>query len=329
MELFKQWLSKLNQKMKREDNRLDGSMIDDNGNSLQNKSRSSEPNLKNCCDGNKFFRCYPNKACQNKVDNKDEMFRSNYLDCNCHNCMILPSITECQVCLGPFQGRNVKSCITCGNLMCNECVKKIKFCAFCRSERPFQNNKAIERLFNELSLPCKNMSDEKQDHEQKCAYSQLQCPMSTMKKCSWHGLTLDVFEHLKTAHQVVPLNGSGVTIELTDFWKKMVFAEGKYSVFLNCYYQLFLLKVDFSNGKIQMIVSRVNHFTATDEKQQSNAYEVEVKVISSNDKSHLHKTYLFKHNKHTDNIIIDCAALLAQDILDSAKIEIVVNKNNS
>lgn len=77
--------------------------------------------------------------------------------CNCTNCHKLPErASECDVCMNPLQGTKIRSCPVCANLVCENCASKLTKCAFCRSEKPLERNRAVERLLENLHLPCKN-----------------------------------------------------------------------------------------------------------------------------------------------------------------------------
>lgn len=76
--------------------------------------------------------------------------------CQCENCSLVSSFNECGVCFEFLQNRGIRSCPVCANIVCSNCAQKLTNCPFCRSTKTLQKNRAMERLLNELFMPCKN-----------------------------------------------------------------------------------------------------------------------------------------------------------------------------
>ncbi|XP_043278844.1 uncharacterized protein [Venturia canescens] len=273
---------------------------------------------------------------ENRNKRKEEKYCLSDEKCQCENCSIVSSFNECGVCLESLQSRGIRSCPVCANIVCSSCTKKLVHCPFCRSAKPMQKNRAIERLLGGLFMPCKNArngcrtmlnSEMRSEHEASCEYNSVECPIS--HTCCWSGSPTSMLAHLQKVHALKPLEDDGLTVEISNFRKKSMTSEGEYTIYLSCHGQLFAVKVTLYRKKLILSFSQIG-FTTSARKIDGKKYGVWVKIRIAG--KLIRGVLPFgKFDHETRQIEINCKTLCPEksdssDYDDSVKIEIFVRE---
>ncbi|XP_052750041.1 probable E3 ubiquitin-protein ligase sinah [Galleria mellonella] len=80
---------------------------------------------------------------------------------SCHNYNeLLSRFSECGICMEPLQCCGPCVCPMCGAVWCTKCSRRTTQCKWCYHlfQRPATPCLALQRLINDLMLPCRNYS---------------------------------------------------------------------------------------------------------------------------------------------------------------------------
>ncbi|XP_057320604.1 uncharacterized protein LOC130664622 isoform X1 [Microplitis mediator] len=294
----------------------------------------SEPNLKNygennnSNEGNCNFYTFVPLSCLSTNDGYGEVTEENYvMEKSFRDKIITDGL--CKICLESLQLRRIYSCVTCDKIVCVDCFSKLRYCPYCRNPTISKREKNLEEFINSLALPCKNLSNgcdkliksnKRKSHELTCDYNQNFCPIKT-KPCKWSGLSLELLNHLKNQHDIKPTNGYGLTIVISDFWKKMSFKSSTEHIFLECYHQLFYSKIIYDQGLLSISLKKLIYLTDVPDSIKETLKLFNVHVTIKTDTKNKYSEVFLLSDQRSPKFFIDCGRLLADDIYDYIKIE--------
>ncbi|CAD6243872.1 GSCOCG00013183001-RA-CDS [Cotesia congregata] len=293
------------------------------------KKLQSVPNLKEYGKKHCNFYTFVPISCTGTSDGYDEAIsdEENVVGNRLRQKIITDGL--CKICLESLQMRRIFSCITCNKIVCADCFSKLRHCPYCRNPTISKRERNLEQFVNSLALPCKNFSNgcnkliksnNRRNHESACRYNDLECPIGH-KSCKWNGIATELLSHLKEQHLIAPTNGYGLTIVINDFWKKMSFKSDIEHKFLECYHQLFYLRVTYQGGVLSTSLKKLIFLTDVSDsvKETLKQFNVHVTIRTDNTKKY-EQVYLIK-DKRSSKFFIDCGRLLADDIFDFIKVE--------
>ncbi|XP_066593674.1 uncharacterized protein [Prorops nasuta] len=225
-------------------------------------------------------------------DNNKHKFGRWSKNSECKNCESLAKFAECTICLQSLRGRKIECCVTCANLVCEDCARRLPSCAFCRSVLPTQRNRAMERLLENLVLPCKNAGygcrtlvsgESGLNHEAICCFNLMTCPIN-IETCNWRGSAIDAENHFKVVHDLLPLtNTAGIAMEIYHFREKAFYQNfGRlYMTCLRCYEQLFAVKIIVLQGKLKLIFYQMGYVRPVTERYSFVKYTASVQIYAN------------------------------------------------
>ena len=118
---------------------------------------------------------------------------------------------ECPVCL-EYIFPPIKQCEK-GHLLCKDCHSKVQNCPTCRGKLSEERNLTAEKIAFLLKYPCRFNTNgckealtlsAKEKHEKNCEYLQMKCPFHF--KCQYTGTMFETEKHLKSVHNVTPID---------------------------------------------------------------------------------------------------------------------------
>ncbi|XP_014228489.1 uncharacterized protein LOC106653527 [Trichogramma pretiosum] len=258
--------------------------------------------------------------------------------CACSNCRGLAQLVECAVCLECLQGGQIRCCPVCANAVCQGCAGRLKHCAFCRSARPLEPNRALERFVDRLVLPCRNArqgcardctGETRRGHEATCRYGQIECPVGrTTVKCGWLGTTREIAEHLDEHHKLRVLEGRAFALEIGQFRAKISHETRGciYTICLSCHDQLFVIKIHLKRMQLRLSCERLgwtrelDDGLAADESSSPAAYGIAVQTSSSYECRRKVKFFvpMGRYEREVKEFTVDCKKLLRKDHVTEA-----------
>ncbi|XP_073947638.1 uncharacterized protein [Choristoneura fumiferana] len=201
--------------------------------------------------------------------------------CACPNCdEVLTRFSECSICLEPLQCCGPCVCPWCGGVWCTRCSRRISRCAWCRGtlRAPAAPCLALQRLVNDLMLPCRNYrrgcndlltASTRPKHEQECKYDTMSCPVSG--SCSSVPFE-ELSAHLLSSHNVIAVYSQKIKILIENFQtklKKTACCRTKYKIVLLYQKSAFIIKVCIYNYHVRVEIMRRNLGYLADAKSES------------------------------------------------------------
>ncbi|XP_053606402.1 uncharacterized protein LOC128672910 isoform X2 [Plodia interpunctella] len=188
--------------------------------------------------------------------------------CSCPNCdEVLSRFSECSICLEPLQCFGPCVCPWCGGVWCARCSRRMSRCAWCRGSlrAPATPCLALQRLINDLKLPCRNYrrgctelltATVRSKHEENCKFDSMMCPVTT-NCCSLPFEELSV--HLQAIHNIIAVYSQKIKILIENFQtklKKTACCRTKYKILLLHQKSAFIIKVCIYNYHVRVEVMR-------------------------------------------------------------------------
>ncbi|XP_019878429.2 uncharacterized protein LOC109606305 [Aethina tumida] len=99
-----------------------------------------------------------------------------------------------------------------GHAYCGSCFNRIIRCPMCRACKQGARNLGLERLFEKLYFPCKNMDlgcsfeglgSAMKAHESECGRKQSLCPFALTNECTWDGASTEMERHARDQHRLL------------------------------------------------------------------------------------------------------------------------------
>ncbi|XP_052750079.1 uncharacterized protein LOC113510153 isoform X2 [Galleria mellonella] len=205
--------------------------------------------------------------------------------CSCPNCdEFLSRFSECSICLEPLQCCGPCVCPSCGGVWCTKCSRRITRCAWCRGSlrAPATPCLALQRLINDLMLPCRNYrrgctelltADTRSKHEEDCKFDTMMCPI-TANCCSIPFEELSA--HIQSTHNVIAVYSQKIKILIENFQtklKKTACCRTKYRIILLLHKSAFIIKVCIYNYQVRVEVMRRKLGYIADQKTESKKSE--------------------------------------------------------
>ncbi|XP_028174465.1 uncharacterized protein LOC114363059 [Ostrinia furnacalis] len=205
--------------------------------------------------------------------------------CSCPNCdEVLSRFSECSICLEPLQCCGPCVCPWCGGVWCARCSRRMSKCAWCRGSlrAPAIPCLALQRLVNDLMLPCRNYrrgctdlltSVTRSKHEEECKFDTMTCPIAA-NCCSIPFEELS--SHLQSTHNIIAVYSQKIKILIENFQtklKKTACCRTKYKIVLLHQKSAFIIKVCIYNYHVRVEVMRRKLGYVADSKAESKKSE--------------------------------------------------------
>lgn len=142
------------------------------------------------------------------------------------------SVLECPVCMDTMRSP-ILLCQN-GHNVCNVCKLNLTNCPTCRAQFTGTRNLALEKLSQEIRVPCANSErgcTEKlsiQDitkHKTSCPYRPHKCLLGFPNSCSWEGRRTDILLHAKEKHRGSVFQSRVNIFSIYKNWKKTLECE--------------------------------------------------------------------------------------------------------
>ncbi|XP_052750050.1 uncharacterized protein LOC128200490 [Galleria mellonella] len=186
--------------------------------------------------------------------------------CSYPNCdKVLSRFSECNICMEPLQCRGPCVCPSCGNVWCRKCSRRMHQCAWCRFsfEKPITRCLALQRLINDLMLPCRNYSrgctdllsgTTRAEHEEDCKFDTIMCPVT--KNCCCIPFE-KLSEHIQSTHDITAIYSEKIKVAIKNFCTKVKESgrrEITYKYILLLHKCAFTVKISFFNYRFEVDV---------------------------------------------------------------------------